>query len=311
MTPPADSEKLLRIGTRSSKLATTQTQLVADAISQHYPEWQIQLIPMQTQGDRQKGPLNDVGGKGLFTGELEARLLAGDLDIAVHSGKDLPAAQPDGLLIAAALPREDPRDALVTREGITDIKKLPANATVGTGSLRRSALLRRIRDDLNIVPIRGNVDTRVKKVLGDDSGKPEFDAVILALAGLKRLGLFNTESHAKNIHPLEPDDILPAAAQGILAVQISADNSNLIEQLQTINHAPSLMAMQTEQAVLRGLNATCHSCLAVYAYPESDCWSAQAMTAEGDGANMRFAHASVKSPNPLPDLPAKILQQLL
>ena len=294
-------KKLIRIGTRSSNLAMTQTQLVADAITQHYPDWEIKIRPIQTRGDRHQGLLSDVGGKGLFTAELEAALLSGDLDIAVHSAKDLPAHPPDGLTITAATLRVDPRDALITREGSLD--KLPKNATVGTGSLRRSALLRRLRDDLNIVPVRGNVETRMKKVLGD---KPQLDAVILAMAGLKRLGL--TESNRENIHPLDVDDFIPAAAQGILAVQVLTSNTELIEGLRVINHTPSLLAMQAEQGVLRGLNATCHSCLAVHIYPESDYWSAHAMTANPDGTNMRFAHTTGASPTALCD---DLLQQLL
>ena len=300
-------KKLLRIGTRSSNLAITQTQLVADAISQHYPGWEIEIRPIQTRGDRHQGPLNDVGGKGLFTAELEAALLSGELDIAVHSAKDLPSQQPDGLTITAALPREDPRDALITREG--SLTELAKGATVGTGSLRRSALLRLLRDDLNIVSIRGNVETRMKKVLGDapgsTGGKNQLDAVILAMAGFKRLGL--TESHREYIHPLDIDDFIPAAAQGILTVQVLTSNIELIEHLQTINHAPSLLAMQAEQGVLRGLNADCHSCLAVHIYPESNHWSALSMTANPDGSNMRFARATGDSPTALCD---DLLQQL-
>lgn len=298
-------KKLLRIGTRSSALAITQTQIVAGAIALHYPNWEIRLCPVQTRGDRCHGPLNDVGGKGLFTAELESALLSGELDVAVHSAKDLPAQQPDGLTIAAATLREDPRDALVTRTETLGIKKLPKNAAVATGSLRRSALLRRLRDDLNIVPVRGNVETRMKKVLGDNY---ELDAVILAMAGLKRLGLINTESHNENICPLEVEDFIPAAAQGILAVQVSAGNTELIEQLRVINHAPSLLAMQAEQGVLRGLSASCHSCIAVHIYPESDRWTARAMIANPDGTNMRFAHAAGTSPAALCD---DLLQQLL
>jgi len=293
----------------SSDLATTQTQLVADAITRCYPDWEIKLTPMQTRGDRHEGPLNDVGGKGLFTAELESALLCGELDIAVHSAKDLPALQPDGLTITAALPREDPRDAIITREGF-DIKNLPKNSTVGTGSLRRSALLQRLRKDLNIVPVRGNVETRMAKVLGDKPGSTggdnQLDAVILAMAGLKRLNL--TESHRNHIHPLEVEDFIPAAAQGVLAVQVSTNNTELIEQLQVINHAPSLLAMQAEQGVLRGLNADCHSCIAVHIYPESDHWSALAMTANPDGTNMRFAQTTGTSPTAVCD---ELLQQLL
>jgi hydroxymethylbilane synthase len=294
-------KKLLRIGTRSSNLAITQTQLVANAITRYYPDLEIKLLPIQTRGDKHQGPLDNAGGKGLFTAELESALLNGELDIAVHSAKDLPAMQPDGLTITAALPREDPRDALVTRKG--SLNELPKNATVGTGSLRRSALLRRLRNDLNIIPVRGNVETRMNKVLGDE---PELDAVILAMAGLKRLGL--TKSHHQYIHPLEVQDFIPAAAQGILAVQIPTGNTELIEQLQVTNHLPSLLAMQAEQGVLRGLNADCHSCLAVHIYPESDHWSAHAMAANPDGTNMRFAHTTGTSPTPLRD---ELLQQLL
>ncbi|MBN1554790.1 MAG: hydroxymethylbilane synthase [Phycisphaerae bacterium] len=269
----------LRIGTRGSKLALAQTRQAADILAPVFPDRTVEIVPLRTRGDRVVGPLTNLGGKGLFTAELELGLREGRLDLAVHSAKDLPADMADDLTIAAVLPRADARDALVSRSD--PLEELPRGAKVGTSSLRRAALLKAARPDLDISPLRGNVDTRIQKVLGDSA---TFDATVLAMAGLQRGGwLAEVGNH---VYPLDVDHFPPAAGQGTLVIQSRAADAELLAALQPICHSETLHALQAERSVLRGLAATCHSCLAVYVYPESGPWRARAMAARADGSDM-------------------------
>ncbi|HAU36818.1 MAG TPA: hydroxymethylbilane synthase, partial [Phycisphaerales bacterium] len=208
--------KTLRIGTRRSRLATAQATLVVDALRRAHPGLACELAPLLTRGDRRTGPLADAGGKGLFTAELEDALRAGRIHLAVHSAKDMPAEMPAGLVIAAVPDRADPRDALVSRDGLAPAD-LPRGARVGTGSERRRVQLLALRDDLEIVALRGNVETRLSAALDG-----ALDAVVLAMAGLERVGL--AQEHATRVRPLDVATFLPAAGQGALAVQSQADS---------------------------------------------------------------------------------------
>ena len=204
-----------RLGSRGSKLALKQSQLVAEALGRIYPDLEIEIQPITTMGDKiQDRTLIELGGKGLFVKEIEEALLNKDIDFAVHSCKDMPTELPDGLIIAAILPREDPRDALIAPK-YDSLDSIPHRATIGTASLRRQAQLKMLRPDLIIQPLRGNVDTRLRKI---EEG--QADATILALAGLKRLGL---EQYAKTILPI--DDMLPAVAQGAICIECRADDA--------------------------------------------------------------------------------------
>jgi hydroxymethylbilane synthase len=244
---------VLRLGTRGSKLALAQASLVADLLREGHRGLDVQLIQIATAGDRdQSSTLAE--GVGWFTKAIQDALLAGEVDIAVHSYKDLPTARPEGLVIAAVPLREDPRDALVSR-GRLPLARLPAGAVVGTSSPRRAAQLRQLRPDLDLRPIRGNVDTRIAKV---DSG--EYDAAVLALAGLKRLGLEGRASHVFGF-----EEILPAPAQGALAVECRSADSSTRALLASIDDRDLRTRVTAERSFLARLEAGCTFPAAAYA----------------------------------------------
>jgi hydroxymethylbilane synthase len=238
----------LTIGSRGSKLALTQTNQVADMIREAIPGIEVDIQIILTKGDRiLDKPLAEIGGKGLFTEELEAALRDGSIDLAVHSLKDLPTDNPKGLIIAASPTRGIPNDALVCTK-YASLKDLPAGATVGTSSLRRKAQLLALNPALKIVDIRGNIDTRMGKVI--ETG--ELDAVILACAGLHRIDRADAIAEV-----IAPDLMLPAASQGVLGIQTRADDTELIEALSSI-HDPNTHAEATaERTLLAGLGGGC------------------------------------------------------
>lgn len=271
--------KRLRIGTRQSLLALAQSRLVADMIRMHRPEIETELVKIVTTGDLTSGPLAAVGGKGQFTAQLESAMRDGSVDIAVHSAKDVPISLDKEFTIAAVPERADPRDALVSRYGV-DLSLLRMGARVGTGSLRRAAQLRYVREDLEIVPMRGNVDSRLHKVMADTDDGP--DAVVLAMAGLIRTGL--ADKHADCIRPLE--DMIPAAGQGALVIETLAGNDAVARLLEPVNHGPSHEALLAERAVLGGLHADCHTCVAVHIRQAASLWFALAMAARPGGQDL-------------------------
>ena len=271
--------RALRIATRRSNLAMRQSRLVADSLRAHHEGLEVALVSMSTRGDRHRGPLEAVGGKGLFTRELEEALRTGRAHLAVHSAKDLPAEMSPEFAIAAVPLRADPRDALVSR--FAGAGSLPPGAAVGTGSTRRGAQLLALRGDLAVTPIRGNVETRLNKALSADGG---LDATVLAMAGLLRSGL--AESHAEFIHPLDVEDVIPAAGQGALALQALRDDADVTALLAPLDDGASHAALSAEREVLRRLGADCHSCLAVYVAPEQGRWCARGMVARPDGTGM-------------------------
>jgi len=244
------AESALRIGTRGSRLARVQADMVARALAATGTPCQI--VPIKTTGDRiLDRPLADAGGKGLFTKELEEALLAETIDIAVHSMKDVPVALPPGLGIAAVLEREDPADVFVSAVA-RSLRALPAGARVGTSSVRRAAQLRRARPDLVPVLLRGNVDTRLKKL---DDG--EMEAVILALAGLKRLGL-----QARAVDILPTDEWLPSLAQGAVGIEIRANDGRSAAAVSPLEHAPTAIALACERAFQQALDGSCKTPIA-------------------------------------------------
>jgi hydroxymethylbilane synthase len=241
----------IRIGTRGSPLALAQAhetrRRLAAALAM--PEDAIAIVPIRTTGDRiTDRPLMEVGGKGLFTKEIDDALLAGEVDIAVHSAKDLPTALPAGIVIAATLPREDARDALLTSRGTT-LADLPQGAVLGTSSLRRRAMALRLRPDLRTVEFRGNVETRLRKL---EEGVA--DATILAMAGLKRLGLV---SHAAG--PIEAEGWLPAVAQGTIAITARTDDGANRDRLARIDDAATAVSLRAERAFLAVLDGSCRT----------------------------------------------------
>jgi hydroxymethylbilane synthase len=270
----------LTIGTRGSDLALAQTNMVADQLRAAHPDLAapdaIAISVIKTTGDRvQDRPLAEIGGKGLFTKEIEEALLDGRIDLAVHSMKDLETVLPDGLTIAATLEREDPRDVLLAGEATT-ISALPQGAVVGTASLRRGAQILAARPDLKVVPFRGNVNTRIAKL---EAGV--VDATILALAGLRRLGM--TEYEARVIPVAE---MLPAVAQGAIGLECRADDAATRAYLSALDHAPTAQAVAAERALLAALDGSCRTPIAGLATVNSDTLSLQALIATPDGATV-------------------------
>ena len=249
----------LRIATRGSPLALAQAHEVRDRLAACHADLAapdaVEIIVIRTTGDRmQSGPLADVGGKGLFTKEIEEALMEGRADIAVHSMKDVPTWLPDGLAIGCLLPREDPRDALVGGNAKT-IKRLPIGAVVGTASLRRRAILLNRRPDLEVVTLRGNVQTRLAKV---EAG--EVAATLLAVAGLKRLGLAD-----KAAGVLNPEDMLPAVCQGAIGIELRDGDGAIRSLVDAINHAPTAQCVAAERALLDVLDGSCRTPIAALA----------------------------------------------
>jgi hydroxymethylbilane synthase len=234
----------LRVGTRGSALARSQTSAVVAALAEL--GLKADTIEVVTHGDRSAEPLTQIGGTGVFVSALRDALLAGEIDVAVHSYKDLPTAPEPGLVVAAVPPREDPRDVLVARDGLT-LGELPTGARIGTGSPRRAAQIRALGLGVEMVPIRGNVDTRLGKVV---SG--ELDAVVLARAGLARLDRLDAVTEV-----LDPLQVLPAPAQGALAIECRASDGELVAQLAALDHADSRAAVIAERELLAALEAGC------------------------------------------------------
>ncbi|MDX2156569.1 MAG: hydroxymethylbilane synthase [Hyphomicrobiaceae bacterium] len=254
--------RTFRIGTRGSPLALAQAHETRDRLvaAHGFPDGAIEIVIIRTSGDRiQDRPLAEVGGKGLFTKEIEEGLLAGTIDLAVHSMKDMPTELPAGLAMAAILPRADVRDAFVSLSA-GSLSALPAGARIGTSSLRRAAQVRRARPDLEVVPFRGNVETRLRK-LADGVA----DATLLACAGLHRLGLAD-----RITSPIETDVMLPAVAQGAIGVEIRSADAELAALLAPLDHAQSALEVAAERTLLGRLEGSCRTPIAALARVSGD-----------------------------------------
>lgn len=274
--------KRLRLATRGSLLALAQSGQIARRVEERLGVT-VELVTVRTSGDRLADvSLAKVGGKGLFVKEIEEALLDGRADLAVHSAKDLPAHIADGLALAAFPERGDPRDALVARDGASSLLALPQGARIGTGSARRSAQLRALRPDFEILPLRGNVTTRLERL-----AEGRFDAVILACAGLDRLDL------GARIHErIAPELLLPAPGQGVLAIEARAEDS-LADDLGALDDAASARAITAERAFLAHLGGDCNVPLAAYAETQADgSLRLRGMIASLDGAHVASADAS-------------------
>lgn len=266
----------MTIGTRGSPLALAQArQLQAELANAHdVAADAIAIQVIRTTGDAiQDRALSESGGKGLFTKELDSALIDGSIDIAVHSSKDLPTLLPDPLCVAAFLPREDVRDALIC-PAATSIQTLPGNARVGTASLRRGAQVKRLRPDVEIVLIRGNVDTRLRKIADG-----EADATLLALAGLKRLGL---QDRAQAV--LETADFLPAVGQGAIGITARQNDYRVLEQLAAINHGPTMHALTAERAFLGVVDGSCRTPIAGLAVSDGERVTFRGIVLRPDGS---------------------------
>ncbi|QXJ23541.1 hydroxymethylbilane synthase [Actinomadura graeca] len=246
----------LRLGTRKSLMAMTQSQQVADALTLRTGH-AVELVGVTTEGDVSKALLAQIGGTGVFVNGLRDKLLSGEVDFAVHSLKDLPTGPADGIALAATPPRDDPRDALCGPSKLADLRR---GARVGTGSPRRVAQLRALRPDLEVVPIRGNADTRLRKVTDG-----ELDAVVLAYAGLKRIDRLDAVAEV-----FDPEQMLPAPGQGSLALECRADRADLLALLGTVDDPATRAAVTAERTVLAVLEAGCSAPVGTYAAEEEE-----------------------------------------
>lgn len=281
--------KGLRIATRKSQLALWQAEHVAALLREAHPGLQIELVPLLTQGDRiQDRSLAAIGGKGLFIKELEVAIEDLRADIAVHSMKDVPADLPHGLTIGAVLKRADPRDALATTSGIARLEDLPRGAIVGTSSLRRQAQLCALRPDLSIQSLRGNVDTRIRKL---DAGG--MDAIVLACAGLVRLGL-----ESRITARLDPKVCLPAVTQGVIGIECRSNDVHTAGLLQALEDAATRKVMDAERAFAARLGGSCQSPIAAYAELDADRITLRGLVAEPDGSRLLRDTESGSAGNP-------------
>jgi len=288
-----------RLGTRASLLALSQANWVKSRLEEQNPEAEVTLVRIKTEGDKIDIPLFRVGGKGLFVKEIENALLRGEVDLAVHSAKDLPVLIPEGLMLMAFPKREDPRDVLISKDG-RKWGELPHNGRVGTGSLRRRAQLLHLRPDLEIVALRGNLDTRVKKL-----SSLNLDAIVLASAGLHRLGWEDQISEF-----LEPEVMLPAIGQGVLAIEGRQGDERVSLLVGSLNHYPTQASINAERAFLKRLEGGCQVPMAGLARVESEKLNLIGLVAGLDGQRLirgRVEGSSEKSE----DLGKQLAEELL
>ncbi|HEX9073178.1 MAG TPA: hydroxymethylbilane synthase [Pseudolabrys sp.] len=272
----AQSTASLRIGTRGSPLALVQARAVRSrlAAAMGVNEETIELVVIRTTGDTiQDRPLADEGGKGLFTKEIEEALLDRRIDLAVHSAKDMPTILPKGLALIACLEREDPRDVFISHKA-RSLVELPRGASLGTASLRRQAIAKRARPDLRVTPLRGNVETRLRKL---DAG--EVDATLLALAGLRRLELVE---HITSI--MNAEEFLPAVGQGAIGIEARKDDTRVCDILARIDHAETFIAVACERAFLAALDGSCKTPIAGHATISGDAIKFRGLVARPDGS---------------------------
>jgi hydroxymethylbilane synthase len=269
-------QESLRIATRRSRLALWQAEHVGALLTRTHPGLKVELVPMVTEGDRiLDRALAEVGGKGLFIKELEVAMFEGRAELAVHSMKDVPAELPEGMLLAAVLERADPRDAFVSNR-FRSLSELPHGARVGTSSLRRQCQLRNARPDLEIHQLRGNVDTRLRKL---DEG--QYDAIILAAAGLKRLGL---DARIASLVPVEAS--LPAVGQGVIGIECRADDARTRRLVGALEHGPTRTCLDAERAFAARLQGSCQSPVAGFARFDGDRLHVRGLVGAPDGSQV-------------------------
>ena len=262
------------VGTRGSKLALVQTNWVVDELKKANPEIEFEVKIIKTKGDLVTHlPLHKIGDKGLFTKEIEQQLLDKEIDLAIHSMKDMPSYLPEGLKFAHSPRREDPRDALIFREGYKTLEDLPQGAKIGTGSKRRKYQLLKHRPDLEIVPIRGNIETRIKKIETEN-----LDGVVLAASGLRRAGL-----EEKIDYYIPTDIMLPAPAQGILALEIREDDKETEKIIDSIKDDITKIQIDAERGFLIGVNGSCHIPMGAYCEIEGEKITLTGLYGDGEG----------------------------
>jgi hydroxymethylbilane synthase/uroporphyrinogen III methyltransferase/synthase len=272
---------IIKIGTRGSKLALAQADYVLEKLKERFPENDYELVVIKTTGDLdQNRPLDALGAKGIFTDEIEKALLSGEIQLAVHSMKDMPDTLKDGLIFADPWDREDARDVLILNDA-KSLDDLPKGANVATGSKRRSYQLLALRPDINIFPIRGNIDTRIRKLregLGDGT---KLDGIVLAAAGLKRLGLESEISQYVSI-----SDMIPAPAQGTLAIELKADNEKLLAMVNSFSDEQIRNITYLERGFLKKIGGDCHLPIGAYACVTDKGYELRALFGTEDGSKI-------------------------
>ena len=265
------------VGTRGSKLALIQTNWVIDKLKERYPEIEFETKIIKTKGDLiQNVSLDKIGDKGLFVKEIEQQLIDNKIDMAVHSMKDMPSSLPEGLKFASIPKREDARDVLVLKDGYSSINDLPIGAKIATGSKRRKYQLLKHRPDLNIVPIRGNIDTRIKKIVDEN-----LDGVVLAAAGLLRAGLEHKISYY-----IPKEVMIPAPAQGALAIEIRENSTNIEEIVKSLKDIETEIQVEAERGFLDGINGSCHIPIGAYCNVEGENITLTGLYGDEEGNNL-------------------------
>lgn len=268
---------VIKVGTRQSQLALTQTKLVVETLKELHPDVVFDLVPYKTTGDKLPHvSLQEIGGKGVFVKDIERALVDREIDMAVHSLKDVPAILAEGCVIGAIPEREDVRDCLIFKEEGMTFDKLPAGARIGTSSQRRQVQLEALRPDLEFLPLRGNIDSRIRKVQAG-----EYDAIVLAMAGLSRMGWLERED--LTIEPLARSLCLPAIAQAALGIECRQDDEKTLAILQALNHLETKTCAELEREVLRLMEADCTFPIAALARQIGDIVSLEVMLADRDG----------------------------
>ena len=267
---------VIRVGTRASQLALAQTRWVVDRISARDPDIKVDVVKIRTMGDRILGkPLSAIGGKGLFVKEIEQALIGGEIDVAVHSLKDVPAELPDELYIGIIPEREDPHDVMISKDN-RPLEDLPEGSPIGTSSLRRSAQLLHFRADLKIVPLRGNLETRIRKL-----DTADIHAIVVAAAGLRRLGYEDMITQS-----LSFDLMLPAIGQGALGLELRQDDHETRESVAFLDHYPTRVAVEAERSFLMGLRSGCQVPVAGFAGFEDGALHLEGLVADSDGGTI-------------------------
>jgi hydroxymethylbilane synthase len=290
----------IRIGTRASQLALAQTKWVIDRLSAKYPDIEVDLIRIKTKGDRIiDRPLSTIGGKGLFVKEIEDALKRGEIDVAVHSLKDVPAELPDNLYIGIIPEREDPHDVMISKDNI-HLKDLPEGSCIGTSSLRRSSQLLHYRSDLKIVPLRGNLDTRIRKLHNAD-----IQAIIVAAAGLKRIGF-----KGKITQSFSFDLMLPAIGQGALGLELRRDDLETRDMLTFLDHYPTRVEVEAERSFMMELKGGCQIPVAGFARLKDGSINLDGLVADLDGSTI-FRDVIIGPPEKAGELGAVLAHRLL
>ena len=292
-----EGKMIYRIGTRGSRLALAQAESVSEKLKERFPEHDFQLVIVKTTGDRlSEIPMKEVGAKGIFIKELEEHLLSGDIHMAVHSMKDMPVEIPEELTLSAAWEREDTRDVLVLREK-TRLSELSHGAVIATGSLRRKYQLLRLRPDLKIIDIRGNVETRLRKL-----EEQKLDGIVLAAAGLKRLHLEDRITQY-----FSHDEMIPAPGQGALAIEVAKNRSDIHRLLAPFENEDAQRAVAAERYFLELMGGGCHMPVGAIGRADGKALSLKVMYSDEEGENLSFTEASGRTPQEAAELAASKL----